>query len=67
MEEVHPNSILERIQRECRDLENRYKQTVDLLALSPEGVRTDHLVQLYFEYFEKTYHILHQPTFWGEI
>jgi hypothetical protein len=37
-----------------------------LLTLLPRRETVDHLARLYFENFETTYRVLHQPSFWDE-
>lgn len=74
MKEVRPISNLERLQNDVRVLEktnfNQEKildtKNGELLQLVPERSRVEILVRLYFEHFEKTYRIIHKPTFWKQ-
>lgn len=75
MKEAHPGSALERLQNDCKVMQARYKKNEakswkepppDLVDCVPEKTVTDSFVKLYFNTFEKTYHILHEPTFWSD-
>lgn len=77
MKEAYPGSTLERLQHDCKMLEARanankqqqhsgLENSPILVELVPTRSSADHLVQLYFDTFETTYHILHTPTFWAD-
>jgi hypothetical protein len=75
MQDAHPNSALARLQDECKAMEglakgkkakNPPRPTVELVDLIPERLIVDPLVRNYFNTFEKTFRILHEPTFWND-
>jgi hypothetical protein len=72
MKEIYPNSCFQRLQKEERTRIGREsggnpgsaEQTSDLISMVPERIKADHFVKLYFATSEKTYRIVHKPTFW---
>jgi hypothetical protein len=73
MKDVYPNSNLERFHAEENSLERRDRERLatspknqipsNLLDLVPEFSKVDPLVRVYLDTFEKTYRILHIPSF----
>lgn len=73
-EALRNNSSLARIQRGLHIRASQQKGARNqllvsdnyLLTLLPGRETIDHLVKVYFESFETTYRVLHQPSFWDE-
>lgn len=75
MKEAYAGSILQRLQGDRKAVEARFKNNesrslkrtaVDLVSLVPARAVTDGFVRLYMITFEKTYRVVHEPSFWSE-